>query len=209
MRRTAVSIAELETDADLGTVIGPERNGTLMTAEEFDAAEEWDEDYAYELIRGVLIVSPAALPAERGPNAILVQLLLNYREQHPEGAALDATLDEHTIKTPTGRRRADRVIWTGLGRTPDWRADVPSIVVEFVSSGKRNRRRDYVEKRDEYAAIGVREYWVIDRFRATLTCFHGGEAEVIVPRDGIHRTPLLPGFELPLVRLLDEADRWK
>ena len=36
--------------------------------------------------------------------------------------------------------------------------------MEFVASGKRNIKRDYEEKRDEYLALGVSEYWVIDRF---------------------------------------------
>ena len=30
--------------------------GILMTPEEFDAVEEWDEDYRYELVQGVLVV---------------------------------------------------------------------------------------------------------------------------------------------------------
>lgn len=33
-------------------------NGMLMTPEEFDAATDFDELYSYELIHGVLIVSP-------------------------------------------------------------------------------------------------------------------------------------------------------
>ena len=70
-------------------VLGPEMNGTIMTPEEFDAAEDWDEDYVYELINGVLIVSPAPSEGERGPNDLLGRLLLNYQEDHPQGAALD------------------------------------------------------------------------------------------------------------------------
>ena len=31
--------------------------------------------------------------------------------------------------------------------------------------------RDYVFKRTEYREIEVREYWVVDRFRRTLTAF--------------------------------------
>lgn len=201
--------AEQEIDAPAGDVFGPESNGLLMTPEEFDAIEEFDEGYSYELIRGVVIVSPSVLPVERGPNGYLGYLLLNYRERHPLGAALDATLSEHTIRTATSRRRADRVIWAGLGRTPDWRKDVPTIAIEFASAGRRNRDRDYLEKRDEYLAVGIVEYWVFDRFRNTLTCFRAGGDPIITPKDGSWRTPLLPGFELPMARLLEEADRWK
>jgi hypothetical protein len=61
------------------------------------------------------------------------------------------------------------VIWTGLGRTPNFRTDVPRVVVEFVSEGRRNWQRDYVVKREEYQELGVGEYWIIDRFSRTMT----------------------------------------
>ena len=47
----------------------------LMTPEEFDAADDFDEHYAYELIHGVLIVSPPPGEAERDPNGELDFLL--------------------------------------------------------------------------------------------------------------------------------------
>jgi Uma2 family endonuclease len=204
-----MAMSTIEIAADAPVVLGPDLAGTLMTPEEFDAVEECDEDYVYELIRGVLIVSPPPSEEERDPNEELGFLLRLYREQHPQGTALDATLSEQYVRTLDSRRRADRVIWAGLGRQPNPRRDVPTIVVEFVSPGKRNRLRDYVEKRGEYLAIGVAEYWVIDRFRRTLTVYRAGEPDVVVPHDGTYRTPRLPGFELPLARVLAAADRWQ
>ena len=38
--------------------IGLESAGLPMTPAEFDAFENWDEDYRYELVHGVLIVTP-------------------------------------------------------------------------------------------------------------------------------------------------------
>ena len=193
-------------------VLGPEHNGIRMTPEEFDAIEEYDELFRYELIDGVLVVNPFELPAGRRPNDELGHWLLTYREHEPRGSALDDTLFEEYIRTPTSRRRADRVIWVGLGRCPNPKTDVPNIVVEFVSAGRRNWKRDYLEKRDEYIAIGVDEYWVIDRFQRTLTVYHrtkeGGSTEHVVHEQDAYRPPLLPGFELPLGRLLSIADRW-
>ena len=89
--------------------------------------------------------------------------------------------------------------------------DIPAIVAEFVSKRKRDRVRDYEEKRREYQALGVREYWVIDRFNRTMTVFKnipGEPAEVVVKAEETYRTSLLPGFELPLARLLKVADDW-
>ena len=186
-------------------------NGMLMTPEEFDAVTDYDKQCVYELIHGVLIVSPIPGAEERGPNETLAHWLFLYRDQHPQGSALDATLPEHTLAFRDNRRRADRAIWCGLGRQPDEETDIPAIVAEFVSKRKRDRVRDYEEKRREYAALGVREYWVIDRFDRTMTVFKnipGEPSEVVVKAEETYRTPLLPGFELPLARLLKVADDW-
>jgi Uma2 family endonuclease len=190
--------------------IGPLSNGILLTPEEFDAAA-FEPGWRYELIHGVLIVTAGHGRAERDANDDLGHVLRNYQDEHPQGAALDATLSEETIRTPHERRRADRVIWAGLGRLPA-EADVPTIVVEFVSSGKRDRQRDYEEKRDEYLALGVREYWIIDRFTDTMTVYskrRGKADKQVIDTDAGYQTALLPGFELPLARLFEMAQRWQ
>ena len=191
--------------------IGPGSAGIMMSVEEFDAIDDYDEDYRYELIHGVLIVTPIPLEMEAYPNEILGGLLFLYREQHPLGSALDLTLPERYIHLGTSRRRPDRVIWAGLGRFPDPKNDPPTIVVEFVSAGKRNWHRDYVIKRAEYLELGIKEYWIFDRFRRTLTVHRNaadGVVEWVVSEGEVYATPLLPGFELPLARLLEAADAW-
>ncbi|MEM1062291.1 MAG: Uma2 family endonuclease, partial [Planctomycetota bacterium] len=118
------------------------------------------------------------------------------------------TVAEQDIKTSSGVRRGDRVVWCGLGRTPKL-ADVPTIAVEIVSKDKRDRHRDFVEKRREYLQAGVREYWIFDPFRRTLTVCTTAEGDAgrkVVKATGTYRTALLPGFELSIAELLAEAD---
>jgi Uma2 family endonuclease len=197
------------TQREMPIMLGPDLAGALLTPEEFDAVEEWDENHRYELIHGVLVVTPIPSVEETGPNEELGRWLLNYREQHPQGSALDYTYPEQYVRTRTGRRRADRLIWVGLGRMPNRHMDLPAIAVEFVSAGKRNWRRDYEEKRREYMEIGLQEYWVFDRFRRILTLYRNqptGLSEVVVQESETYSTPSLPGFELPLARLLALAD---
>lgn len=184
--------------------IGRESNGMAMTPEEFDAVDDWDENYRYELVRGVLIVVPPAGVGETDPNDELGHWLRNYRD---EGGPLDHTRYEFTLQTSSGRRRADRVVWSGLGHFPDYPNDVPTIAIEFVAERTRDWKRDHIEKRAEYAEIGVREYWVIDRFRRIMTVYRGAEEERVVREEETYTTELLPGFELPLKRLLEIADR--
>lgn len=185
-------------------------NGIVLTPDEFDGISDSDEEWNFELIHGVVIVTPIPSPAERDPNGELELILRDYQRKSP--GILDKTLFEEYVRTGDSRRRADRVIWAGLGRIPDPKTDVPAIVIEFVSASRRDQVRDYIVKRDEYLAIGVKEYWVIDRFRRALTVFRAGagnEAAVVVLENDTYRTPLLPGFELPLKSLLRVADDWK
>jgi Uma2 family endonuclease len=192
-------------------VLGPRLAGTLMTPEEFDAVEEYDEAYRYELIHGVLVVTPIPLGEEADPNEELGHWLLTYRDQHPQGAALDATLPQQYVYTPTHRRMADRLIRAGLGRMPNRRRDLATIAVEFVSASRRDRRRDYEEKRREYMELGIPEYWIIDRFRRTMTVWisdPAGPREQVTQAGQVYRTPRLPGFELAVDRLFAQADAW-
>ena len=192
-------------------VLGPQHNGILLSSDEFDHAE-FEAGWRYELIHGVLIVTSTPLREERDPNEELGYLLRRYREDHSDGATLDATLSEEVVYVGAHRRRADRAIWTGLGRLPS-EQETPSIIVEFVSAGRRNRHRDYEEKRDEYLSVGVQEYWVFDRFERTMTVFRQGRGpsprkEVLANSD-VYVTTLLPGFQLPLARLFQIASRWE
>jgi Uma2 family endonuclease len=189
--------------------IGPESAGLLMTPGEFDAIQEYDDNYHYELVNGVLIVLPIPLAQETGPNELLGILLYLYQTD-AKGRTLDLTLPQQYVNTDSGRRLADRLIWAGLGRTPNRKRDVPTIAVEFVSAGRRSQQRDYVDKLKEYMAAGIREYWIIDRFRRTLTVIHNRPKrprQQVVREKETYESPLLPGFELPLAKLLEVADR--
>jgi Uma2 family endonuclease len=189
--------------------IDHESNGRLLTPREFDRAD-FEDGWHYELINGVLIVSPIPSNSETDPNEQLGHWLRTYQEQHPQGSHLDRTLPEQTVRIGSNRRRLDRCIWAGLGRRPK-RHERPTIAVEFVSAGKRNRHRDYVVKRKEYLRIKVKEYWIIDRFDRSMVVFtrRGGKTRCkVIKENQVYTTPLLPGFELPLAQLLALADDW-
>jgi Uma2 family endonuclease len=195
-----------------GPLIGPHSAGIAMTAEEYEAIapEEWERGYRYEVIHGVLVVTPSPDESHQSPNLELAYLLRSYQESHPSGKVVDKVTFERYIKTAAGFRIADLALWIGYGRKIKVRKDVPTIVGEFVSRGKRAFLRDYEEKRDEYLAIGVKEYWVIDRFRSQMTVYFAPPASaadrVVARSEKIYTTPLLPGFELPLDRLLTLAE---
>jgi Uma2 family endonuclease len=203
---TAATVFDLDPRV---TRLGPESAGLILTRDEFLDIEDYAELYRYELIHGVVVVSRIPGPGQRAPNARLDQWLWNYHDSHPQGDTLNDTLPEQMIDTRECIRCADRAIWAGLGRQSDPSKDIPTIVIEFVSKTNRDRRRDYDEKRAEYAAIGVIEYWVIDRFRRTMTVCSGNQVVRVVKEKETYQTPLLPGFELRLGELFKIADRYK
>jgi Uma2 family endonuclease len=191
------------------THAGPESNGMHMTPEEFDVLDDWDENYRYELVNGVLIVVPPAAAGERSPNDELGYLLRSYRDKEAGTSIIDETMFEQTIVCGGNRRRADRAIWTGLGRAPDPLHDTPTVVIEFVSQSRRDRRRDYEIKRREYLDAGVQEYWIIDRYARRMTVIHPENDKIVISEQDVYSTDLLPGFELPLGRLLSKADPYR
>jgi Uma2 family endonuclease len=190
--------------------LGPEAAGVLMTPAEYEAIEEFDDAYRYELVHGVLVVTSCPLPEEAAPNELLGYFLWTYGKDYPQGSALDKTLTQQCVRTQTTRRIADRLIWTGLGRFPSTRRDLPTIAVEFASAYRWERQRDYVDKRQDYQEAGISEYWIIDRFQRTLTVIRylpTGVQEQVVQENETYQSPHLPGFEVPLAELLAAADR--
>ncbi len=191
---------------------GLESNGILMSPEEFDAADpgDFDECWDYELINGVLIVSSIPAEPETDANEQLGCWLRNFEDAHENGYVLDATLSRQYIHFGNSRRKADRVVWAGLGRLPR-RGETPTVIAEFVSKRKRDCLRDYETKRAEYQAVSVEEYWIIDRFKRTMmihTLEDGEYRKKVLHTKQTYRTKLLPGFELPFAKLLALADRW-
>src|SRR5271165_655921 len=93
-------------------MIGPRSAGTRMTVEEFDVtpASRFVRGYRYEVINGVLVVTPPVSDAEADPNDELGHLLRTYKETGPQGSILDATMPERFVPGTPNRRRCDRAV---------------------------------------------------------------------------------------------------
>ncbi len=73
--------------------------------------------------------------------------------------------DAKFVLKPTRGRKPDLSVFLPGGRKPPGRgaSRIPAdIMVEIVSPTPRDGRRDRVEKVKEYAAFGVRWYWIVD-----------------------------------------------
>ncbi len=129
-----------------------------MTVDEWAAL---DEDVPGELTGGVLVEEEMPSVVHEAVVGWLYVLLSAWARARggfvaPSGVKL-------AVRDDAGRM-ADVVVWFA-GRRPEARGAVrvpPDVVVEVVSPGARDERRDRVEKPDEYAAFGVRWYWLVD-----------------------------------------------
>lgn len=56
------------------------------------------------------------------------------------------------------------------GALPNYPASA-LLVMEVVSEGEEARKRDYIDKRADYAKAGIPEYWIIDPIEKAVTVF--------------------------------------
>lgn len=185
--------------------IGPADHGRRMSLDDFDVAEVTDGSL-YELSRGVVTVSD--VPGL--PHALCLdttrQQLAEWRATQPGLVRLLAAGNECKILIAgfESERHPDLSIY--LSRPPDardlWSRWIPEIVIEIVAPG--SEVRDYSEKREEYLAFGVQEYWIIDPAKSemlVLRRFRGRWTEQTVRPPQRYASRLLPGFEFDLSRV--------
>lgn len=75
------------------------------------------------------------------------------------------------VRTTPGQIREPDVVFLKPNRVANPRlpSDGADLVVEVVSEGHGDRQRDYEEKRLEYAAAGIPEYWIVDPQEELIT----------------------------------------
>jgi Uma2 family endonuclease len=117
------------------------------------------------------------------------------------------------VSAATGRM-ADVIVYFAGDRLPPRRGLVrvpPDIAIEIVSPTPRDARCDRIDKLDEYAAFGVRWYWIVDPGVHTVEVFElnadGRYVHRLGAADGvIEEVPGCPGLRLDLDGLWARVD---
>jgi Uma2 family endonuclease len=84
---------------------------------------------------------------------------------------------------------------------------VPELLIEIGSPS--TRKRDETIKRRLYERSGVSEYWVVDPELDRVRVYRAGEGgfekpiELSLEAGDVLRTSLLPGLDLPLIRIFE------
>ena len=172
-----------------------------VTARRFTVDEvlAWPDDgNRYELVDGVLLVTPAPVPLHQIVAARLLAALEARVRHWPDihvGSPGEIRVQPGTLMEPdilVFRSRSLRAKWESIQE--HW------LAVEVWSPSSVIYDREV--KRDAYLQIGVREVWLVDAERTTVLVSRPGG-----PRDQLYRTTLpwqpFPGAEIESLDLAD------
>jgi Uma2 family endonuclease len=86
---------------------------------------------------------------------------------------------------------------------------MPELVVEILSSGEQNIRRDREAKLKLYSVQGAQEYWIADRFLKQLEVYRRENAQLVLTAtlsvEDVLRSPLLPEFSCPISQFFGDT----
>lgn len=131
-----------------------------------------------------------------------------FLQDHPLGellqAPVDVLLSPHDIVQPD-------LLFVSVERShilkKRYVRGAPDLVVEILSES--TRRRDQALKLHRYERFDLREYWLVDPDRGTVTVYRLREGEFLRAADlsaaagDVLTAPILPGLEIRLAALFD------
>lgn len=136
--------------------------------------EEWanlPEDEEGELVDGVLV-------EEEVPDwiheTVVIWLATTLRLwAKPLGGHVGGSELKYIVRPGRGRKPDVSVILPGQKRPPGRGAirKPADLLIEVISPTPRDARRDRMEKFNEYAAFGVRYYWLVDPMLKTFELY--------------------------------------
>jgi Uma2 family endonuclease len=169
----------------------------LVTVSDLDLMPE--DGSRYEVIEGELFVSKAPGLTHQMTSTNLSWVFSSFLKVNPVGvivATPGLIFDELSAVIPdlvfVSRERFKEIVHN------ERLIAAPELIIEIVSPGSENQRRDRIAKRQLYGKFGVKEYWLVDLQNRVI--------EVLVIKDRILqpavtykedeeiRTPILPGF---------------
>ena len=135
----------------------------------------WTEDDYLELgasrtvefSDGCIVVLPPPTKLHQRVVKLLFLLLEQFVSSQAEGEVFFAPLP---IRLWPGKFREPDIAYLRPSR-PEYRGqpEGADLVVEVLSEGEENRRRDLEIKPSEYAKAGIPEYWIVDSAQQQVT----------------------------------------
>lgn len=158
-----------------------------------------DDGNRYELIEGEIYMSRAPGLTHQITLTNFLTTIRTYLNDNPIGIVVPGpgvVFDDFNGVIP------DIVFFRNERRTEiasgERMSGAPDLVIEIISPGTENERRDRVLKRRLYGRFGVREYWLVDLANRAVEVFQLGEEglelAVVFAGEDEMTSSVLPGF---------------
>ena len=173
----------------------PLYDGVRATADEYFALP--DDDFRYELIDGVILMSPSPMPLHQRVAAELFFQLEQYLRSNPVGVVFPET-DIRLTQKLVYRPEMVFVRRENIARITPRIEFAPDLAVEVVSP--ESRGRDTKTKFHDFEQHGILEYWLADPAEISIRLWrldHGHYVDV-TPTGDTFASSAVPGFTLDL-----------
>ena len=165
-------------------------------------------EHKWEFIQGEVIMHSPALNRHLLATQRFYNLLNAYAVTRELG---EVRLEKAMTSFPRNDYEPD-VVFFGKAKAalidPDTlKFPIPDLIVEVLSPSTEHRDRGI--KFQDYALHGVAEYWIIDTVAEAVELYRlDGRIYPAVPKqtEGILSSDVVPGFELPVRAIFDEAE---
>ncbi|MEK6289240.1 MAG: Uma2 family endonuclease [Acidobacteriota bacterium] len=169
----------------------------LLTIADLDAMP--DDGNRYEIIEGELFVSRSPFLTHQRVSGNLFMRIRNHLVEDPIGEVLatpGVIFSEFSGVIPDivffSNERRDEIAST------ERIMGAPDLIIEIISPGSENDRRDRVAKRQLYGKYGVKEYWVVDPLQRTIEIYcrvgRNLKLQTVLREQDELTSSLLPGF---------------
>jgi len=178
-----------------------------MTIVELEAMP--DDGNVYELIEGELFVSCApGIPHQLTLQKLQVELWL-FLKENPIGRIVPGAglvLSQYDSVIPdisfvTNERWNEAVANSRF-------VLAPNLVIEILSPGKANLKRDLISKRRLYAKYGVEEYWIVDVDKRQVVTFQLADGNLkentALTTNDVLTSTVLGGFGIEVASLFSD-----
>jgi len=178
----------------------------ILTIADWEAMSA-DDGNRYEIIEGELFVSCSPGPTHQRVVMNLIFSFWTFLQRNPIGEVVTAPgviLSKYSGVIP------DVVVFLNqTGNTiikGERLTGPPDLVIEVISPGSANARRDRVDKLQLYSKHGVPEYWIVDPVNLTVEQYvsHGSSlnlSRTLQREEERLSSAAIPGFSCPLSQI--------
>ena len=187
------------------SMLYPVENGS-WTVDMLDALE--DDGQRYELVDGVLHVTPAPTDIHQLVAAAFHRRLHDYLRPHDVGRALISPADVRKPDRSRNRVQPDVfAVRLRNGRRPPYPFDLSDLLLAIEVESPSNPALDYQVKRKLYPSNGVAEYWIANAEARVVSRWRSPDApgEVFSDRVPWHPAGMPAALVVDLSELFEDA----